>query len=202
MTTARQAYAIDGALNAAMDRYANGDDAAFAAVYDALAPRVLGFVRRRVSDEGSVEELVQQTFLQMHLARERYVTGLDVVPWALAIARRLLIDAHRRARHDYVGDDIDRLACEDALQDETLEHRRTAQALRRTLRELPPKQREAFELVKGEGLSLASAASVLGTTETAVKLRVHRAVDALRRLASRCETDEQEKGARGSTASL
>jgi RNA polymerase sigma-70 factor (ECF subfamily) len=202
MTIAGQRYAVDGALNAAMDRYANGDDAAFAAVYDALAPRVLGFVRRRVADDGSVEELVQQTFLQMHVARERYVTGHDVVPWALAIARRLLIDAHRRARHDYVGDDIDRVACEDALADETLEHRRTAQDLRRTLRELPPKQREAFELVKGEGLSIASAAAVLGTTEMAVKLRVHRAVDALRRLASRCGTHGEKKGTRGSVASL
>jgi DNA-directed RNA polymerase specialized sigma24 family protein len=38
----------------------------------------------------------------------------------------------------------------------------------------------AFELLKEEGLSLAEAAQVLGTTVSAVKLRAHRAYEALR----------------------
>jgi RNA polymerase sigma-70 factor (ECF subfamily) len=41
-------------------------------------------------------------------------------------------------------------------------------------------QRSAFELVKTEGLSHAEAASILGTTVTGIKLRVHRAYLALR----------------------
>jgi len=45
---------------------------------------------------------------------------------------------------------------------------------------LPETQRVAFELVKEEGLSLAEAAQVLGTTVSAVKLRAHRAYEALR----------------------
>ena len=40
----------------------------------------------------------------------------------------------------------------------------------------------AFELVKQEGLSMAEAAAVLGTTVSAVKLRAHRAYEALRRV--------------------
>jgi RNA polymerase sigma-70 factor (ECF subfamily) len=45
---------------------------------------------------------------------------------------------------------------------------------------LPEAQRVAFELVKHEGLSLAEAADVLGTTVAAVKLRAHRTYEALR----------------------
>jgi RNA polymerase sigma-70 factor (ECF subfamily) len=41
-------------------------------------------------------------------------------------------------------------------------------------------QRAAFELIKQEGLTVAEAAQVLGTTVAAVKLRAHRAYEALR----------------------
>ena len=55
-----------------------------------------------------------------------------------------------------------------------------AVALAQALAGLPESQRTAFELVKQEGLSLAEAAEVLGTTTAAVKLRAHRAYVALR----------------------
>jgi RNA polymerase sigma-70 factor (ECF subfamily) len=55
-----------------------------------------------------------------------------------------------------------------------------ATRIQRELARLPETQRVAFELVKQEGLSLAEAAQVLGTTVAAVKLRAHRAYEALR----------------------
>ena len=48
------------------------------------------------------------------------------------------------------------------------------------LERLPENQRVAFELIKQDGLSVAEAAQVLGTTVAAVKLRAHRAYEALR----------------------
>jgi RNA polymerase sigma-70 factor (ECF subfamily) len=45
---------------------------------------------------------------------------------------------------------------------------------------LPESQRTAFELLKQDGLTLAEAAAVLGVSVTAVKLRAHRAYQALR----------------------
>jgi RNA polymerase sigma-70 factor (ECF subfamily) len=50
----------------------------------------------------------------------------------------------------------------------------------RALAGLPESQRAAFRLIKQEGLSVAEAAQVLGTTVAAVKLRAHRAYEALR----------------------
>jgi RNA polymerase sigma-70 factor (ECF subfamily) len=49
----------------------------------------------------------------------------------------------------------------------------------RVLAGLPSSQREAFELIKYRGLSLADAAGALGTTVAAVKQRVHRAYEAV-----------------------
>jgi RNA polymerase sigma-70 factor (ECF subfamily) len=53
---------------------------------------------------------------------------------------------------------------------------------------LPSSQRAAFELIKQEGLSVAEAAEVLGTTVAAVKLRAHRAYEALRQALGELET--------------
>ena len=81
-----------------MERYANGDDAAFGALYDAIAPRLLGFLSKATRDAAATEDLVQQTFLQMHRARGSFIRGAPVMPWALAIAKRLMIDSARRRR--------------------------------------------------------------------------------------------------------
>ena len=87
------------ALSAAMDRHAEGDAAAFGEVYDLLSPRLLAYFTRHLRDRARAEDLVQQTLLNMHRARANFTRGADVLPWAFAIARRLLIDTQRRERH-------------------------------------------------------------------------------------------------------
>jgi hypothetical protein len=54
-----------------------------------------------------------------------------------------------------------------------------SEALERALDGLPEGYREAIQLTKSAGLSIAEAAEVLGTTETAVKLRIHRGYNLL-----------------------
>ena len=61
-----------------------------------------------------------------------------------------------------------------------VEARESARRLAGALARLPESQRTAFELLKHDGLSLAEAAAVLGVTVTSVKLRAHRAYEALR----------------------
>ena len=58
--------------------------------------------------------------------------------------------------------------------------RETAARLQRALGSLPETQRRAFELVRLDGLSHEQAAATLGVTVCAVKLRAHRAYEALR----------------------
>jgi RNA polymerase sigma-70 factor, ECF subfamily len=170
------------AVNAAMERYAAGDDGAFSEVYDALAPRLYQYLLRQTRDTSRAEDLLQQTLLQIHCARGRFLRGADVLPWAFAIARRLLIDSIRRRKHE-VSVDVDPAAAAaspDAPTDERLHSMRVAQSIERELSRLPEAQRVAFELVKKDGLSMREAAQVLGTTVTAIKLRAHRAYVALR----------------------
>jgi RNA polymerase sigma-70 factor, ECF subfamily len=177
----------DGA-GAAMERYANGDNAAFAELYDAIAPRLLGFLRKATRDGVATEDLMQQTFLQMHRARGSFIPGAPVMPWALAIAKRLMIDRARRRRVElglfiHAPADDDQMTSEPtatAAADEVLDWRRLERRVQQRLDALPEIQRTAYQLVKQEGLSLKRAAEVLGTSVTAVKLRTHRAYRALR----------------------
>jgi RNA polymerase sigma-70 factor (ECF subfamily) len=169
--------------SAAMDRYARGDDAAFPELYDALAPRLSSFLQRRTGNTARAEELLQQTFLQMHCARRHFSEQASVVPWAFAIARRLLIDDFRKRRE--VLDDSERRddrerAAPDASPDRLLGQRRLVRRMEDELARLPEAQRATFELVQRDGLSMEEAAAVLGTTVNAAKLRVSRAYQTLR----------------------
>jgi RNA polymerase sigma-70 factor, ECF subfamily len=56
----------------------------------------------------------------------------------------------------------------------------TASLVEAVLARLPVAQREAFVLLRYEGMSVVEAAEVLGSTKTAVKLRAFRAYEALR----------------------
>ncbi len=178
-----------------MDRYAQGEDTAFAQVYDELAPRLYGYLLRQTRSRERAEDLVQQTFLRIHRARGHFVAGSAVTPWAFAIARRLLIDGVRRGRREVIGIEDDEASIEAAAglgtaagawgagevdPEAWARANQLARTLGQELARLPENQRVAFELVKQEGLSLREAAAVLGTTVAAVKLRAHRAYIALR----------------------
>ena len=174
--------------NAAMERYAGGDEAAFAELYDAIAPRLLRFLRGATRDAFATEDLMQQTLLHMHRARGSFIPGAPVMPWAFAIARRLIVD---RARHSRVerrvflapsaaAERAHEPAAVTARPDDLAHARRLESRLRQRFEALPEMQRTAYRMLRVEGRSLEGAAGVLGTSVTAVKLRVHRAVTALR----------------------
>src|SRR6188768_2467008 len=173
----------DEQANAAMERYAQGDESAFASVYDSVAPRVHAYLLRQTRDRVIADDLLQQTLLQMHRKRGTYAVGLPVLPWAFAIARRLYIDECRRRKTDAlwsardVGED-DRLAW--ASPDDEVSSREAARLVEAELARMPGNQRVAFELLKVDGLSHQEAAQMLGTTVSAVKLRAFRAYAAIR----------------------
>ena len=179
----------DKNADAAMERYAAGEEAAFAELYDVLAPRLLGFLRNATRDGHAAEDLMQQTLLQMHRARGSFISGARVTPWAFAIARRLLIDTVRRQRlerrlfSDAPADEEQLIAAAGAgttSADDLLDAHRLERRILQRLDALPETQRSAYRLLHQEGLSLRGAAETLGTSVTAVKMRAHRAYLALR----------------------
>jgi RNA polymerase sigma-70 factor, ECF subfamily len=183
-----------------MGRYAQGDDSAFDLVYEAVAPRLEAYLRRHLREKSRVEDVIQQTFLQMHGARGTFIVGAEVLPWAFAIARRLMIDSTRKTRREEPAPiDIDDLAVglgQVASSHDLLEAQEARARLSAAYSQLSAPQRAAFDLVKSEGLSHAQAASILGTTVTGIKLRVHRAYLALRGAARETPAQAPSRSAR------
>jgi RNA polymerase sigma-70 factor (ECF subfamily) len=180
---APSANRVTDRANAAMDRYAAGDDSAFADVYDTVGPRVHAFLLRQTRSRISADDLLQQTLLQMHRKRGTYESGLPVLPWAFAIARRLYIDELRRRKTDALwsarGVEEDDHLASSSPHDE-LASLEVAARVEAELSRMPKTQRAAFELLKVEGLSHQEAARALGTTVSAVKLRAFRAYATIR----------------------
>jgi RNA polymerase sigma-70 factor (ECF subfamily) len=170
----------------AMTRYAQGDEAAFEVVYEVVAPRIEGYVRRKVRDSARVEDIVQQTFENMHRARGRFIPGSDVLNWAFAIARNLVIDTGKKAGRESSTDMTAEetmgavLAAAVADGEEVFLARETGALLVETFGRLTKLQREVFELVKLEGLSYQQTAATLGITVPSVRMYAHRACLCLR----------------------
>lgn len=179
--------ADDRGADAAMDRYADGEDAAFRVVHAALVDRLRAFLLRMAKSPALAEDLVQETFLRMHRARGSFKRGAKVVPWSYAIARNVYIDQTRMLgtkREKLAATDEDPNLSVEAGPEANAEELSVASDLARTvektLASLPVNQREAFVLLRYEGLSVADAAEILGATEGAVKLRAFHAYEALR----------------------
>lgn len=175
--------------DALMDRYAAGEDCVFGALYDYVAPKLHSFLLRRTRDPSRAEDLVQQTLLQMHCARRHFTPGAEVMPWAFAIARRLMIDGMRRTNREFLASNENEEERERASSippetnqgpDAVFASKQLALRIQAELSRIPEAHRVAFELVKQDGLSMAEAAEVLGTTVAAVKIRAHRTYAALR----------------------
>jgi RNA polymerase sigma-70 factor (ECF subfamily) len=171
----------------AMSCYARGDDRAFGAVYDVVAPRLEAYLRRHLGDGALIEDTIQHTFLQMHGKRGSFSPGAEVLPWAFSIARNFMIDVKRKARREASGDAPEDVAAMStfliaALPDAEaiIQARQTSERLLAAFAACTEHQRAAFELTRGDGLSQAQAAQVLGTTVMAIKQCTHKVYEKLR----------------------
>jgi len=163
-----------------MERYVEGSSHAFSELYRRVSPNLMGYLLRLTRDRGRAEDLLQVTFSKVHRARASYLRGAPILPWIFAIARRSFLDERRAARSRNEELSSDGIVPEPKAEPEAVSND-VADAIERAVDALPEAYREAIQLTKISGLSIAEAASVLGASETAVKLRVHRGYNILRK---------------------
>jgi RNA polymerase sigma-70 factor (ECF subfamily) len=148
-----------------------------------LAAKVRGFLRRRVRDDATADDLAQETLLKVYRSRAALRDGQRLEAWLYRIARTTLIDHYRRWRP---GEELPAdLAAEAAEPADEITAAMT-RSLRRFLGELPERYREPVRLAEFEGLPLAKIALRLGLSLTAVKSRVRRGRAMLRKKLQEC----------------
>jgi RNA polymerase sigma-70 factor (ECF subfamily) len=159
-----------------LGRVAQGDQAAFAELYDNMAPRVLGLVKRLLRDHAQSEEVTQEIFLEVWQSAARYDSSKGGASgWILTMTHRRAVDRVRASQasrdrdvkigiRDYESD-YDNVS--DTVQTR-IEHERVEQAMSR-LTEL---QRQAVTLAYYGGFSHSEVAEQLSVPIGTVKTRL------------------------------
>jgi RNA polymerase sigma-70 factor (ECF subfamily) len=161
-----------------MERVQDGDRESCRALLDDIGPMLMNFLRRRIADRGEVEDVYQDTLMAFFQARHTYQPSRPLEPWLFAIARNVAAD---HARHYWTRASVVQLTDEIPESAAACEPRSDPN-LEDAVARLPDQQREAFAMLKLEGLSIEQAAARAGISEGALRVRAHRAYKAIRKL--------------------
>lgn len=164
--------------NELMRQMRTGDETARDILFRELQPWLKGYFRHRVH-ANDLDDLMQETLLAIHMAMPRFREGLSAYAWFAGIAKFKWIDQMRRQSR-YPGE----LLSDHAVaghEEEVLQ----SISLQRLLNELSPQRRQAINMLKIEGLSVAEAAEQSGQSESLVKVNVHRGMKSMTQRAQR-----------------
>lgn len=162
------------------------------AIWTQLSTDLWRFIRRRVADDHTADDLVQETFVRVH----RNLAALEerdrVAAWVYRIARNVVHDHFRKAAGAAAS-----LAGADPAEEasgRTQEQRsRSHQWLTEMIHALPEGYRQAVELAELEELSHQEAADRLGLSLSAAKSRIQRGRAMLKETLQRCCTFEFDR---------
>jgi RNA polymerase sigma-70 factor (ECF subfamily) len=174
-------------LGELLRRSSRGDEAAFAALYDATTRRVFGLALRVVRDPAQAEEVTQEAFLEIWRTSARFDRDRgSALAWMLTIVHRKAVDRVRSAEASTRRDTTYHQGAT------TVEHDTTAEAaeasleahrVRGALRTLTDVQREALELAYFGGYTHTEVARMLdlpvGTAKTRIRDGLIRLRDAM-----------------------
>lgn len=177
----------DDPLAALLPRIAAGDEAAFRALYDTLAPRVLGLALRILRERAAAEEAVIDVFAQVWKQAGRFDAAKgSVATWVLTVSRTRAIDLariqKRRTRREVDAAPELVEALPDPIDGPVLDAAagERGRVLRSALARLPHDQRQAVELAFYSGLSHTEVAAALRAPLGTVKTRIRTGLSTLR----------------------
>ena len=181
-----------------LDGLRRGDDDAFAALVRQQAGRMLATARRLLRSDQDAEDAVQEAFVSAARAIDGFAGGSKVSTWLhrIVINTALMKLRTRRRRREESIDDllphfdaegrhVSPVAAWETPSDVLLERRETRAMVRRCIDRLPERYRTVLLLRDIEELDTQESADLLATTPNTVKIRLHRARQALRTLLER-----------------
>ena len=167
-------------LRQLMREYQAGRFDAFDEIYASIAPILRRYLLAQARDAARADDLVQETFLQIHRARHTFNPAFPLTPWALAIARHVWL-MHRRTafRRPWETDDVTEMDLPVRAEAASFADRTD---VRRALGQVAALRRDALIQHHLLGFSFKEIADRAGIAETAAKLRSSRGIAQLRAL--------------------
>ncbi|MBL4846072.1 MAG: RNA polymerase sigma factor [Planctomycetes bacterium] len=164
-----------------------GDESALGVLIERNGRSVLNLAYRYLGDRSAAEDVLQESFLKLYQARERYRPEARLRTYLLRIATNLCISRLRKKRpssldgHREEGEGgIDPADPEAPAPNQSLLTGELHERVRAAVMQLPERQRIAILLNKFEGLDYKETAAQIGLSVPATKSLLHRARMALK----------------------
>lgn len=182
---------------ALLARLRAGDDDAFEELVRTYSPRLLGLARRIVGNDEDARDVIQDALLSAFRSMDRFQGDARLGTWLHRIVVNTALMKLRRRRRkpeeslepllpafQSDGHFVERFSAWDQSEraDAALSRIETRQLIRGLIEQLPESFRTVLLLRDIEGLDTEETARLLNTTPNAVKIRLHRARQALRTL--------------------
>src|SRR5438128_1638618 len=161
-----------------------GDFSPASEIYDRYSSRIYNFAYRFLKSSEAAEDATQEVFVKMLKHANQFHGDAKLSTWLFSITANWCRDYLRKA-------DNKTKEAEDVLvtlpapaersPERTLEKRENERRIQKALTALTPEQREAILLSRYQGLSYAEIAQISGCSEGAVKTRVFRAMETLKK---------------------
>jgi RNA polymerase sigma-70 factor (ECF subfamily) len=173
-----------------------GDEAASELIVRRYGPRLLAVARRLLGNDDDARDALQDGFLSAFRSIGSFAEGSRLSTWLHRIvvnAALMRLRSRRRRAEDSIEELLPRFAADGHWLEaprswrgeEALESQEIRALVRGCIAQLPPRHRTVLVLRDIEDLDTAEVAGLLGITPNAVKVRLHRARQALRTLIER-----------------
>lgn len=156
-----------------------GHESDYRCLLGELSSAVTRYLSSRIGFHHYLDDCVQETLIAVHQARHTYDSNRKFRPWLFSIVRHKAIDALRKQQSQQSAIEAQAGLGQPDVGAEQLENSILSGRL---INSLSAPYREAITLTKIVGLSTAEAAAHLSISESALKVRVHRAITQLRRM--------------------
>lgn len=160
----------------------NGDERAFRKVFDRFHRKIFQFAFNFLKDKAQSEEIVQDTFLNFWLNRERLDPSQPIAPLLFTIARRSLVDAWRKATHsERFRQHVRQFMASVSNETEEQVMRNDLERItQEALRLLNQQQQQVFQLSRNDGLSYEEIAEQMQISKHTVKYHLVNALKILK----------------------
>lgn len=161
-----------------------GDFSPAAEIFDRYSARIYNFAYRFLKNSEAAEDATQEVFMKMLKYAAQFHGDAKLSTWLFSITANLCRDYLRKAdnRHKESEETLISLPAPlDQSPERVLEMRENERRVQKALQQLTPEQREAILLSRYQGLSYAEIAQISGCSEGAVKTRVFRAMETLKK---------------------
>ncbi|HUJ16017.1 MAG TPA: RNA polymerase sigma factor [Thermoanaerobaculia bacterium] len=172
-----------------------GDFSPASEIYDRYASRIYNFAYRFLKNSEAAEDATQEVFVKMLKHANQFHGDAKLSTWLFSITANWCRDYLRKAdnKSKETEDVLVTLPAPAELSPErNLQRRENERRIQKALSALTPEQREAILLSRYQGLSYAEIAQISGCSEGAVKTRVFRAMETLKK-ALTCEGSGGER---------